>query len=160
EPSTLDEVAALLARPEPRARLLEAVQALRRRSLVEYGQKPASFTLQSVVLEDTTERLVSTTAKEIEMGQPALLRSHPVVLATARDYLRRSQELLLAQPVLEHLRGSTHSPERRLGDLLDAWRGQESTHQKYGPGNVVNLLRLLRSDLQGLYLTRLAIRQA
>ena len=32
--------------------------------------------------------------------------------------------------------------------------------QGYGPGNVVNLLRLLRGDLRGLDLSRLVIRQA
>jgi hypothetical protein len=43
---------------------------------------------------------------------------------------------------------------------VDAWRGQPGVEQGYGPGTVVNLLRLLRGDLRGVDLSRLAIRQA
>ena len=44
--------------------------------------------------------------------------------------------------------------------LLASWREQPPVEQGYGPGNVVNLLRLLRGHLRGLDLARLAIRQA
>src|SRR5262249_2484748 len=42
----------------------------------------------------------------------------------------------------------------------DHWRGRPAAEQGYGPGNVVNLLRLLRGDLRGLDLSRLTLRQA
>ncbi len=163
EPATLDELAARRVVPERRARLLEAVQALLRRSLVERGQKQASFTLQSVVLEYATERLVSAAAREIETGQLSVLREHALVLATASDYVRRTQERLVATPVLDQLRGIAGPPEtveRRLLGLLDGLRGQDSAAQGYGPGNLVNLLRLLRGNLRGLDLSNVAIRQA
>src|SRR5262249_58123722 len=41
----------------------------------------------------------------------------------------------------------------------EGWRGRPSAEQGYGPGNVVNLLRLQRGDLRGLDLSRLALRQ-
>jgi hypothetical protein len=44
--------------------------------------------------------------------------------------------------------------------LLEGWRDRPHAEQGYGPGNVVNLLRLLRGDLSGLDLGRLALRQA
>ena len=44
--------------------------------------------------------------------------------------------------------------------LLERWRDQPAAEQGYGPGNGINLLRLLRGDLRGLDLSRLAIRQA
>ena len=44
--------------------------------------------------------------------------------------------------------------------MLDEWRGRPAAEQGYGPGNVVNLLRLLRGDLRGMDLSRLAMRQA
>src|SRR5947199_399288 len=51
EPLTLQELGTLLmARLSP-VQVLEAVDGLRRRSLIERGQRPGSFTLQSVVLE-------------------------------------------------------------------------------------------------------------
>ena len=42
--------------------------------------------------------------------------------------------------------------------LLEGWRDRPALEQGYGPGNVVNLLRLLRGDLRGLDLSRLTIR--
>ncbi len=57
EPVTLGELRALLVMPRPSGELLEAVDRLRQRSLIEHGQHPGSFTLQSVVLEYVTTRL-------------------------------------------------------------------------------------------------------
>src|SRR5207244_1277915 len=74
----------------------------------------------------------------------------------------RSQEQMLAAAMLGRLAGheGREGSERRLLALLDDWRGRPRAEQGYGPGNVVNLLRLLRGDLRGLDLSRLAIRQA
>src|SRR5262249_8274856 len=47
EPVTLGELRALLVIPSPSGKILEAVDRLRRRSLIEGGQRPGSFTLQS-----------------------------------------------------------------------------------------------------------------
>jgi hypothetical protein len=60
EPRVLDELLALLVPPLPRRQaLLEAVDGLRRRSLIERGKRWGSFTLQSVVLEYVTSVLKS-----------------------------------------------------------------------------------------------------
>jgi WD40 repeat protein/transcriptional regulator with XRE-family HTH domain len=156
-----------------RAQVMEAVEALRHRSLLEpvvAASFPAasvrgargSFTLQPVVLEYLTDRLVQAVAAEIAQTQPALLVSHALLKATARDYVRHSQERLIAQPLLERLRATSDvgTVERQLLKLLEAWRGRPAEEQGYGPGNAVNLLRLLRDDLRALDLSRLAIRQA
>ena len=77
--------------------------------------------------------------------------------------MRRSQERLIAAPLLEQLvatRGSARAAEQRLVGLLDMQRGRPVEDQGYGPGNLVNLLRLLRGDLKGVDLSGLAIRQA
>ncbi len=57
EPVTLGELRALLVLPSPSGELLEAVDRLRCRSLIEHGQHPGSFTLQPVVQEYVTTRL-------------------------------------------------------------------------------------------------------
>jgi WD40 repeat protein/predicted ATPase/transcriptional regulator with XRE-family HTH domain/Tfp pilus assembly protein PilF len=144
-----------------RAQVVEVVEALRRSSLLELGG-PGSFTLQPVVLEYMTARLVAQVSREVLAGDPALLVSHALVKAQSKDYVRHSQEQLLAQPLLEELRGrgGSEEAERRLLVLLDGWRGREWAEQGYGPGNVVNLLRLLRGHLRGLDLSRLSLRQA
>src|SRR5258708_5314059 len=59
EPVNLEELMALPGAPKPRGQMLEAVDALRRRSLIERGQRPGCFTLQEVVLEYATARLIA-----------------------------------------------------------------------------------------------------
>ena len=44
--------------------------------------------------------------------------------------------------------------------LLDQLRELPPEAQGYGPGNLVNLLRLMRGDLRGIDLSGLTIRQA
>jgi WD40 repeat protein len=143
---------------------LEAIEALRRRSLVERAETPgtATFMLQSVVLEYVTDQMVEAVADEIERGQPLLLVEQPLIQAQAKDYVRQAQERLIGAPVLERLkaRHGEDGTQQLLLALLDSWRGRPCNKQDYGPGNVVNLLRLLRGDLRGLDLSRLAIRHA
>src|SRR5207245_1774156 len=100
---------------------------------------------------------------DVRAGEPALRVRQPRVKAQAKDYVRRSQERVIGHPLLERLRGSigsVHTVERRLLGLLDRWRGRPAAEQGYGPGNVVNLLRILRGDLRGMDMSRLTIRQA
>ena len=80
-----------------RAAVLEALEALRRRSLVERAETPgpAAFTLQSVVLEYVTDRLVDEVSDEVTRGRPVLLVDQPLVRAQAKDYVRQTQEHLL-----------------------------------------------------------------
>src|SRR5205807_2928372 len=68
EPVTLEELLSVLVSPLPRMQVLEAVDGLRRRSLIERGQRAGSFTLQSVVLEYVTAVLIAQAASEIEQG--------------------------------------------------------------------------------------------
>jgi WD40 repeat protein len=164
EPLRLAELLATLTPRLGRGPVLEAVEALRRRSLVERVETDgaARFTLQSVVLEYVIDRLVEETAEEVELGQPVLLVEQALIQAQAKDYVRQMQERLIGAPILERLkvRQGQDGAEQRLLVLLEGWRDRSAAEQGYGPGNVVNLLRLLRGDLRGLDLSRLAIRQA
>src|SRR5438876_930650 len=86
-----------------RSKLLEALEALRRRSLLERGQQ-ASFSLQSVVMEYLTDELGERLAEEIVLGDPQQLRQVALAQAQAKDYVREIQVRLLVQPLLERLR--------------------------------------------------------
>src|SRR6266478_4754313 len=163
EPVTLEELqAVLVARLSP-AQILEAVDGLRRRSLIERGQRAGSFTLQSVVLEDVTGRLVRTASQEIVQGRLQLLREQSLSQAQAKDYVRQTQERLLLAPLLARLQSSVPGHvevEPRLRSLLSEVRERALAVQGYGPANLVALLRLLRGDLRGLDLSHLALRGA
>src|SRR5436305_2755655 len=69
EPVSQEELLAVLSTPRTPMHVLEALDGLRRRSLIELGQRAGSFTLQSVVLEYVTTRLVMEASREIEEGQ-------------------------------------------------------------------------------------------
>jgi len=166
EPVSLEELRALVAlpgAPKPRGQMLEAVEALRRRGLIERGQRPGCFTLQAVVLEYATMRLISEAASEIEQGWLARLIEHGLELATAREYVRQAQERLIVVPLLAQVR-STYpeqaAVEGRLLSLLDQLRARADYAQGYGPANVPALLTQQRGHLRGLDLSQLSIRGA
>ena len=142
-----------------RGRLLEALEALWRRSLVERGQQ-ASFSLQSVVMEFLTDVLGERLAEEIVQGHPELLRRVALAQAQAKDYVRETQVRLLVQPLLERLRselGADAQVETHLLRLLSLFRAEDAATQGYAPANMIALLKELRGHLRALDLSRLAI---
>src|SRR3989449_365112 len=163
EPGTLEGLqAGQVAQLSP-AQILEAVDGRRRGSLVERGQRPGSFTLQAVVLEFVTGRLVEEASQEIVQGRLSLLIRYGLCQAQAKTYVRQTQERLLLAPLLARLesryRGRAEV-ERRVRELLATLRGQDAIAQGYGPANLVALLRRLCGDLRGLDLSHLTLRGA
>ncbi len=158
----LDTLSQVLHPQVLRAQLLEALEALRRRSLLERGQK-ASFSLQSVVMEYLTDELGERLSEEIVLGDPELLRRVALEQALAKDYVRQTQVRLLVHPLLARLRselGADSLVEEYLLRLLAQFRGEDAAAQGYGPANVITLLTALRGHLRGLDLSRLSIRGA
>src|SRR5262249_35049080 len=143
--------------------MLEALEGLRRRSMLERGERGATFTLPSVVLEYVSERLIDEVALDLSRGAPGRLLAQPLIKATAKDDVRRTQERLIAAPILERFVGASGTrtaAEQQVVELLGRLREWPFERQAYGPGNLVNLLRLLRGDLRGVDLSGLSIRQA
>src|SRR6185295_3581673 len=104
------------------AQLLEAIETLRRRSLLERGKREGTFTLQAVVLEYATGRLIAEASREIEQGSLARLIEHGLSLANAKDYVRQTQERLLVAPLLAQVQSAYQeraTVEEHLLALLD-----------------------------------------
>ena len=165
EPATLDELMQVLAMPVSRARLLETIAALHRRSLIEPGQKQGSFGLHSVILEYATSRLITDLVEEINRGSFARLIGQGLELAQSREYVRQNQTRLLVTPLLAQLRSTFSSAsalEAHLIHLLDSLRSRSAPDDglSYAPANLIALLRQLRGSLQGLDLSRLSLRNA
>ena len=161
EPVSLQDLMAVLSLPRPRAQVLEAVEGLRRRSLIEQGHRVGSFTLQSVVLEYATSWLIEEASREIEQGRLVRLIEHGLCLAQAKEYVRQTQEQLLLAPLLTLVQSTSQGQaemEARLFGLLEGLRGQDQAAQSYGPTNLVLLLRMLRGHLRSLDLSHLALR--
>ncbi|GCE10090.1 eIF2A-related protein [Dictyobacter aurantiacus] len=160
--TSLDTLAQVLHPRMPRASLLEALEALGRRSLLEKGQQ-ATFNLQSVVMEYLTDELCETLTEEIIQGTPQQLCRVALSRAHAQDYVRETQNRLLVRPLIERLRVelvTNAQIEAHLLRLLEQFRTEEAAKQGYGPVNIINLLKDLRGHLRGLNLSRLAIRGA
>lgn len=141
--------------------VLVALESLRHRMLIERAMDRPAFTLQPVILEYVTDQMVESLCQEIVDTQPQLLLSHALILATAKDYIRRSQERMIATPVLErlmHIYDDRDSVEKQLHLLLQSLRGRPPGAHHYGPGNLVNLLRLWRGHLRDLDLSLVALR--
>ncbi len=164
EPVRLAGLHAALGPRITRGEMLEALEGLRRRSLVERAESvgPTAFTLQSVVLEYVTDRLVDDVSHEIQYDQPERIVAQPIILAQAKDYVRQSQERLIGAPILQRLTAhqGAREAEQQLVALLEQWRDRPAVDQGYGPGGAINLLRLLRGDLRGLDMSHLELRQA
>jgi hypothetical protein len=119
EPVSADEVRGSLVAPVGKRAFLESLGDLRRRSLVE--QSSAGLTLQNVVMEYMTERLVEQVVEEIETGTIRLLNSHALMKAQAKEYVRNSQVRLILDEVLTRLEqrlGSREAVVARLTDVL------------------------------------------
>ncbi len=162
EAVTVQELSALLVNALPRAQLLEALDTLRGRSLIEHGKLKGSFTLQSVVLEYTTTRLIETAVNEIERGHLDSLIDHGLELANVKEYIREAQVRLIVASIVARLRNiypESDAMENRLLALFEPLRGRSEEFQGYAPSNLLMLLRALRGDLSGLDLHQLSFRE-
>ncbi len=159
EPTTLDRLRECVLAPAAGPRLVEVIRSLIRRSLVE--KSGPGFTLQPVVMECVTNRLIEQICREVPAGEIALFDRHALVHAQGKDYLRQSQLRLVLKPVadcLTALCGGVGALETRLKEVLAQLRADGATG--YAAGNILNLLIFLGSDLRGWDFSGLTIRQA
>ncbi len=162
EPATLNELLTPLVNPISRTRLLEMMEALHRRSLIERGEKAGSFTLQSVVLEYLTSRLVEEVAGELMQGSLLRLTQHSLLQAQAKDYVRQSQQRVIIGPLLARLKDAHTGASQvtsYLRQTLERVRTLPQDQQGYVGGNILNLLLAQDLDLAGWDFSRLNLWQ-
>jgi transcriptional regulator with XRE-family HTH domain/Tol biopolymer transport system component len=163
EPVNLQELLKVLGVPVPRSQVLEAVESLHRRSLIEPGPRQGSFTLHAVVMEYVTARLIAEVISEIKQGRYSHLVEYGLELASCKEYVRQTQQRFFLVPILAGLRSSYPQRtdlEKHLLALLKGLRAREDSAQGYGPANVLALLREYRGHLRGLDLSHLVLRSA
>jgi WD40 repeat protein/transcriptional regulator with XRE-family HTH domain len=144
-------------------KLVEALHALYRRSLLERGEQGGSFALQPVVLEYVTEQLVKWVSQEIEESSFHLLGKYALMQAHAKEYIRASQVRLIMQPLVARLLrkiGSKEEVEQRLLRLVEKMRGMARTEHGYGGGNLVNIFASVKGNVRGADFSALAIQGA
>lgn len=159
EPVSLFELNEDLATRVSKRRLPDAMQLLLRRSLIEKtGER---FFLQPVVLEYATDQLMQCICEEIVSQTPERLRTHALLKAQAKDYVREMQKRLIVEPIAEQLQfqlGNSQALEQQLKTLLE--QQQQAPQPNYMAGNLLNLLVHLQSNLRGCDFSELAVWQA
>ena len=144
-----------------RARLLEALESLGWRSLIE--QQSRQYTQQPVVMEYVTERLIEQVVTEITEQKPVRLISHALLKTTANDVVQQTQFNLILEPITQQLLanlGNSEDIATTLTQCLDALRGQPPARSGYAAGNVLNLMRQLQIEVTHCDFSNLTIWQA
>jgi WD40 repeat protein len=161
EPVSHSELAADVVSVPSKQQLLEALQSLSRRCLIERNEK--QWSLQPVVMEYVTQRLIAQACESIRQQQYDWLTQFALLKAQGKDYIRQAQSNLILQPLLECLLshwGNCKTIEDQLKALLEKQRSAAPLQPGYLAGNVLNLLRQLRADLSGIDCSYLSIWQA
>ncbi|MCB0126585.1 MAG: NACHT domain-containing protein, partial [Caldilineaceae bacterium] len=184
-PTTLKHLAQNWLQPPPRAKFLDAVRSLQRRSLLEHaldaprhaldpGDRAARFVLQNVVMEFVSELLIERIFRELVADNAAKLSANEplhsslwlnqfgLVKAQSQAYLRDAQTRLLLQPLVRRLLGywGHTATVNHLRQWLDSLRTSEVAPRGYAGANLFHLLRQLDVALKGWNFSRLSIRQA
>jgi WD40 repeat protein len=163
EPVLLSELQEDILSPVSIRNLQDILKSLKRRSLIE--KSGLRFTLQNVVMEYMTDRVIKQVCEEINSRKIAIFHTHSLSKAQAKDYIRKNQIRLILIPILEEIfLGFTlnrNGIKDSLDKLLLSLRKNESKQSGYAGGNTLNLLvQLLNWDLSGYDFSHLTIRQA
>lgn len=162
EPVSIAQLCEDLISPIRKASLLETLESLGRRSLIE--KIDACFTLQPVILEYATHRLIEASCREVVSGEFKLFQSHALVKATAKDYVRKAQNCLMLEPIIQELIATFKSQSALEQQLIrEVAKLREATTQAsrgYAAGNLLNFFRHLETDLRGTDFSNLSIWQA
>ncbi len=161
EPVSLSNLREDIVSPTPPQKLVEALESLVRRSLIE--QSAATFTLQPVVMEYATQVLIERVCEEITTENFDLFRCHAFMKATAKDYIKETQIRLILQPLINELLAIFRSKkgiEKQLTQILAKLREESAQEPGYSGGNILNLFSQLQTDLSGYDFSNLAVWQA
>ncbi|MGG6265246.1 NB-ARC domain-containing protein [Leptolyngbya sp. AN03gr2] len=161
EPTPMQEIHDDLVPAVSKAELLQTLESVQRRSLIE--QNDSNYTLQPVVMEYVTERLIEQVIQELIAQQPVLFKSHALVKVQAKEYVRETQIRLIIRPIINPLisefRSISHL-EAHLQNLVSIQQTQAPLEPGYVGGNLLNLLRELNTDFSDRDFSNLAIWQA
>jgi WD40 repeat protein/DNA-binding SARP family transcriptional activator len=154
-----------LAHPPRRGEFLETLRGLQNNSLVEAADEDSDasgkLSLQNVVMEYVTERVINTAREEIERGRLVWLRRLALVTAQAEEHVQASQRRLLLEPVARALlvTWGREGAIERLRALLARVRSAEQ-EGGYAAANILHLLLWLEADLRGWDFSGLPVWQA
>jgi len=158
--TTIAELAADIVPPVPRARLLEALESLSWRDLIE--RRRGSYTQQPVVMEYITNLLVEKVGNEIVNQDIDVFDNHALLKMNVKEYIRETQQRLILSEVANQVQtidGTSAHVETRLQKCLKLVQSR-SPSPVYAAGNLINLCGHLQIDLTGYDFSQLMLRHA
>ena len=161
EPVSLLELHKDLVRKISPNELIETLASLGRRSLLE--KTSDGFTQQPVVMEYMTEQLIEQVCQEVTTNELALFKSHALLKAQAKDYVRDPQVRLILKPIAERLLSTfenNQNLENQLNLILSSLRRKPARETGYAAGNIINLLLHMQTDLSRWNFSNLTVWQA
>jgi WD40 repeat protein/transcriptional regulator with XRE-family HTH domain len=169
EGRTIAELESDIVPKMPRGKLLEALEGLWSRSLIEKApstqveKQSFCYTQQPVVMEYITELLIELFFDEIATEEPNLLLSHALIKATAKDYIKETQIRLILEPIANQLLTTLTSKinlAEKLKRIVNKLQTEFVDVAGYGTGNLINLLSQLKINLASWNFAELTIWQA
>src|SRR6266568_3697543 len=142
--------------------LQEAMDSLRRRSIIEIVEGGGHFTLQPAVTQFVTDRFVKVICKEIDEQKLNIFHSLALLQGQAKDYIRDGQMRLILTPITEHVLTlyGKEGTEHRVREMLLSLHNAHPILPAYAVGNIINLLVQLKIDLRGYDFSHLPVHQA
>jgi WD40 repeat protein len=171
EPTSLAQLREDIVPRVSAGRILESLEFIGWRSLIEILSTDAGqfFTLQPVVMEYLSDRLIEQVCAEVRTASESgnfdnlnLLKHHALIKAESSESVLASQLHLILQPIVEGLLTSFGNQENLIAffnNFLEYLRSKSIATPGYLAGNVINLLVKLQVDLSGYDFSRLTIWQ-
>jgi WD40 repeat protein/transcriptional regulator with XRE-family HTH domain len=161
EPISLAQLQADFVTHIPPREVIESLSSLQRRSFIE--KSSSGFSQQPVVMEYVTNQLIECVCQEIVSQKISLFKSHALMKAQAKDYVRETQISLILQPIIDELivqLGSAEKIANYISEILTQLRMQSTQTTGYAGGNALNLLHHAQVDLSGFDFSQLNVWQA
>lgn len=135
--------------PTQKSTLLERLDSLSRRSLIEVNAD--GFSLQPLVAEYINSQLVEQTCEEITTQQFSILKRYMLVEDEAEDYIRQYQTEHMLRPIIDYLLvrlGGKNNTAKHFEELLKEACAVPALESGYITENINNLIMYLGSDCE------------
>lgn len=163
EPILVLELKDYLVSAHSQQNLTDNLQSLNRKLPLEKSEKDKRVTLQPVLMEYVTEKIINKINEELETKELTLFNTHALLQAQAQDYVIHSQIRVILEPIKQYLleRFKTQpNLERHFQSILCQTQEKNPLTPGYIGGNLINLFCHLQTNLKGYNFSHLTIWQA
>ncbi len=169
EPITLSQLREDIVSPGTPYRLVEALESLVRRSLIykatqtQVEKSAPVFTLEPVLMEYVTNKLIKQICEEIATGEIVFLRYYALSKAQSKEYALVAQVDFILKPIIDELLTifkTQKKLEEQLTQILAKLQEESPQEPGYTGGNIFNLFCQLHTNLRGYDFSNLSVWQA